>query len=360
VPLYHLIRPLLFRLDAERAHALSLAMWRRVGASAGLSAAARRAFAPRAGRPVEVAGLSFPHAVGLAAGYDKDGVAIAGLAAAGFGHIEVGTVTPRPQSGNPRPRVFRLAADRSLINRLGFPSAGAEAVAARLAAARIGPSVVGVNLGKNKDTPLADAAADYELGLDKLGPHADYVAVNVSSPNTPGLRELERRERLEPLLVRLVRRRDEIVRRRERALPLFVKLSPDLDDGALGEALSAIAAAPADGLIATNTTLARPALESPRSSEPGGLSGAALTARSAAFAEAVHRRTGGRLPLVASGGIMRPTDARARLAAGARLVQLYTGLVYEGFGLLRRTADLIAVPETGVRETSPNPAFRDS
>jgi len=339
LPLYRLIRPILFRFDPERAHALSLALWRGIGSSDALSAAAARALAPRNPRPVELLGLRFPHRVGLAAGYDKDGIAWRGLAAAGFGHVEVGTVTPRPQPGNPRPRVFRLAGDRSLINRLGFPSAGARRVSPLLETRRSNAAVLGVNLGKNKDTPLERAVFDYEDGMDRLGPVADYLVVNVSSPNTPGLRELERRDKLEPLLARLVARRDEIAGRAERVLPLLVKLSPDLDDTALDEALAAVEATSVDGLIATNTTLDRPELRSRRRDEPGGLSGAALAARSTAFVRAVHRRTGGRLPIVASGGVMGPADARAKLEAGASLVQLYTGLVYEGFGLLRRIAD---------------------
>jgi dihydroorotate dehydrogenase len=344
LPLYRLIRPILFRFDAERAHALSLAMWERVGASPALASAAARALAPRSALPVEVAGLRFPNGIGLAAGYDKDGIGVRGLAAAGFGHVEVGTVTPRPQPGNPRPRVFRLVHDRSLVNRLGFPSAGVEAVAPRLATRPAGPAVIGANLGKNKDTPLADAARDYEAALDRLGPLADYVAINVSSPNTPELRDLQRRERLEPLLAALARRRDGIARRRGRPLPLFVKLSPDLDDVALDDALAAALAAPVDGAIATNTTVTRRGLRSPARDEAGGLSGAALTSMSTAFVAAVRRKTGPGFPILASGGVMDVADARAKLDAGASVVQLYTGLVYEGFGLLRRVADAISAP----------------
>ncbi len=333
---YGFLRTILFRLEPERAHALSLALLRVVGALPPLRWAVSGRLAPRAGRPVEAFGLRFSNAVGLAAGYDKDGLAWRGLAALGFGHVELGTVTPLPQPGNPRPRLFRLAAERSLINRLGFPSRGADFVARRLAGRGPGGPVVGVNLGKQRGTPLERAADDYAALMDRFAPLADYLAVNVSSPNTPGLRRLQEREWLAPLLSRLTGRRAELSARLGRPVPLLLKLSPDLAEAELDSLVETIAAAGVDGVIATNTTTSRAGLADPTGSEPGGLSGAALAERSTRFVGAVSRRAGGRFAIVACGGVMGPEDARAKLAAGAALVQVYTGLVFEGPGLVRR------------------------
>jgi dihydroorotate dehydrogenase len=334
--IYRTLRPILFRLDPEAAHTLSLGLMRFVGALPPVGWVLRRSFAVDAARPVEAFGLRFPNAVGLAAGYDKDAVAWRGLARLGFGHVEIGTVTPRPQPGNPRPRVFRLASERSLINRLGFPSRGADYVARRLQGRPPAAPIVGVNLGKQRETPLERAADDYESLMERFAPLADYLAVNVSSPNTPELRQLQQREWLEPLLERLVRRRvslgDEIGRR----VPLLLKLSPDLTDSELDEALAVMVAAGIDGVIATNTTTSREGLSSPWRGEAGGLSGAALRERSTRLVRAITERTGGSLPVVACGGVMGPTSAREKLDAGASLVQLYTGLIYEGPSLAKR------------------------
>ena len=259
MPLYPLLRPLLFRLEPERAHALSLLALELMGAVPPLRAMQRR-LTPRVEDPVEALGLRFANRVGLAAGYDKDARALHGLAALGFGHLEVGTVTPRPQAGNPRPRVFRLVEDRSVINRLGFPSQGAPRVAARLRRRPAGV-VVGVNLGKQRETPVEGALGDYLELLDTFAPLADYLTVNVSSPNTPGLRRLQSGEELAKLLAPLVRRRDELASAPAAAgapaprPPLLVKLSPDLAAEDLDEAVDAALAAGIDGFIATNTTL---------------------------------------------------------------------------------------------------------
>jgi len=339
---YQALRPALFGLDPERAHALSIRAMRAVGASSALRATVTRTFRPARARPVHALGLTFPNPVGLAAGYDKDGEAWRGLACLGFGHVEVGTVTPEPQPGNPRPRVFRLVEDRSVINRMGFPGRGAAWVAERLRRGTRDGVVLGVNIGKQKTTPLEEAVHDYEELIDVFAPLADYLAVNISSPNTPGLRRLQERGFLEGLLAALTSRRAEVCARIGRNVPLLVKLAPDLDDPQLDAALEALLAAGMDGVIATNTTLARDGLHSPLAREEGGLSGAGLTARAAAMVASIARRCGDRLPIVAVGGIMSPEDARARLDAGAVLVQLYTGLVYEGPDLVRRVVEALA------------------
>ncbi|MCC6621415.1 MAG: quinone-dependent dihydroorotate dehydrogenase [Deltaproteobacteria bacterium] len=327
--IYDLIRPLLFRLDPEDAHRLVLQGLRALGALPPIAALVRGLMTPRA-TPVEVAGLRFPSPLGLAAGWDKDGLAIDGLHALGFGHVEVGTVTPRPQSGNPRPRVFRLVEDEALINRMGFPSRGEDHLADRLLARRArrahGP-VVGVNLGKNKATPNELAAADYVRLVTRFESLADYLVVNVSSPNTQGLRDLQERRALEELLAAVVAARGPA------RTPLFVKLAPDLDEPALDRAIEAAVRARIDGIVATNTTLARDGLRSASAVEAGGLSGAPLSARATAMVRAIARKTS--LPIIASGGVMQPDDVVARLDAGASLVQVWTGFVYRGPGVVR-------------------------
>jgi dihydroorotate dehydrogenase len=337
--LYPLLRPLLFRLDPERAHALSLVALQVMGSVPPLRAA-QRLVTPRVEDPVEALGLRFPNRVGLAAGYDKDARALFGLAALGFGHLEIGTVTPRPQAGNPRPRLFRLVEDRSVINRLGFPSRGAAYVAARLGRRPTGV-VVGVNVGKQRETPVDGALDDYLHLLETFAPLADYLTVNVSSPNTPGLRRLESGEELARLLAPLLRRRDELAvvgpvpRRRT---PLLVKLSPDLAADDLDAAVDAALGAGVDGIVATNTTLSRSGARSPLAGEGGGLSGALLAERSTAALARVAERVRGRALVVGAGGVMGAEEGRAKRAAGAELVQLYSGLVYRGPGLVGETA----------------------
>lgn len=333
--IYPFFRSLLFRLPPETAHGLTLRLLRLVGALPPLSAAVRRLLGTHdlPSVPVRAFGLTFSNPVGLAAGYDKDALAWRGLAALGFGHIEVGTVTLRPQPGNPKPRLFRLPEQQALLNRLGFPSRGAAFVAQRLRGPRPPGLILGVNLGRNKTTPNERAVEDYLALARTFAPLADYLVVNVSSPNTEGLRRLQARAALEGLLLPLVRALQDLGDRaappRSRP-PLLVKLAPDLDDAALDDALDVLLQAGVDGVIATNTTISREGLPARWQRERGGLSGAPLRARSTAMIRAIHQRTSGRLPIIGVGGVLRPEDALEKREAGATLVQVYTGLVYYG------------------------------
>jgi len=331
--MYARLRPWLFRLDAERAHAGTLRLLQAAAAIGAGRAALRRAFADKIPeRPVELLGLRFRNPVGLASGYDKDARCLTGLACLGFGHIEFGTVTVEPQAGNPRPRLFRLPEDQALINRMGFPNPGLARMRERLSQGRTPPGVVvGVSIGKGKETPLDEAERDYVQLWRGLASLVDYVAVNVSSPNTLGLRDLQARAYLERLLTALGAARAEGKRR----VPLLVKLAPDLEPRELQEALEVIRGTGTDGVIAVNTTLARPALRSPEAGEAGGLSGRPLFGKALSVVEMIVRRTQGGLPVIAVGGIDGPEAAGRMLAAGASLVQVYTGLVYHGPGLVR-------------------------
>jgi dihydroorotate dehydrogenase len=351
-----IFRPLLFHLDPERVHELTLSALRFTSAFPPLRWFVQHQFAAHSqkrikadllgagmeggdSRAVEVFGLRFPNPVGLAAGYDKDGVAWQGLATLGFGHIEIGSVTPRPQAGNPRPRIFRIPKEKAVINRMGFPGKGADFVVKQLSSVSRHPFpvILGINIGKNKDTPNEEAARDYVYLLEKFYPYADYFAVNVSSPNTVGLRCLQAREYLEDLLKRLNVHRSTFNIHR----PILVKLAPDLTDAELDDALAAITRSGMDGVIATNTTISREGLRSPVGQETGGLSGAPLTERSREVVSKIYNRIGDGLPIIGVGGIMSPADARAMLDAGARLIQLYTGLVYAGPGLVKRIIDAL-------------------
>ena len=341
--MYSYLRPLLFKLDPESAHHLTLQMIR-LGAYQPLNFILRAIYTPP-GKPVEAFGLHFLNPVGLAAGYDKDGFAWRGLATLGFGHIEIGTVTPRAQPGNPKPRVFRLVEDRAVINRMGFPGLGAEYVAKKLRGGlgsntgRLCKSrgvIVGVNLGKNKDTPLENAADDYITLMRQFTPLADYLAINVSSPNTEGLRRLQGREMLSRLLGAIAKEREAIAAGGGGQAPILVKLAPDLSDEELDDALEVIERTGMNGVIATNTTLGRSGLRSNWREETGGLSGDPLRARSETVLRSVLKKLDGRLPVVSAGGIMGPDDARERLDIGATLVQVYTGLVYAGPGLVKQ------------------------
>lgn len=334
--LYELLKPLIFKLDPEEAHRLSVQAMQIAGAVPPLYRALSRLFDSGVMRPVETLGLRFAHPVGLAAGYDKDGLAWRGLTALGFGHIEVGTITRQAQAGNPTPRVFRLVEDRAVINRLGFPGHGEDAVAKRLRGARESGCIIGANLGKNKDTPNATAYRDYVELVHRFAPLAHYLVVNVSSPNTVGLRRLQAKDALEHLLGHLSSARDDVAESLGRPVPLLLKLAPDLDDGELDDALDALLSAGLDGVIATNTTLDREGLKSAHIGEAGGLSGAPLEAMSTAMIGKIAERTRGELPIIGVGGVFTADDVQRKLDAGATLVQLYTGMIYEGPGIVKR------------------------
>jgi dihydroorotate dehydrogenase len=331
---YPFFRSILFKMDPETAHGLTLNLVRLAG-SFFPSRWLLQAMYAAPEKPVEVFGLKFKNPVGLAAGYDKDGVAIRGLSTLGFGHLEIGTITPRPQPGNPKQRVFRLVEDGAVINRMGFPGKGAEFTAHHIRSVTHRPwsTLLGLNLGKNKDTPLENAADDYITLMRCFMPLADYLAINISSPNTVGLRRLQGREMLAGLLGAIARERVTCNVQR----PILVKLAPDMSDDELDDALDVILGTGMDGVIATNTTLGRPGLVSRYQGESGGLSGCPLTSRSEAVLEKVVKRLDGRLPVVSVGGIMSPEDAKRRLDKGAALVQLYTGLIYAGPGLVQKT-----------------------
>jgi dihydroorotate dehydrogenase len=341
-----LLRPLLFKLPPETAHELALhALTLGLGAGAVRAAAARR-YGREAFGEIRRFGLSFRNPVGLAAGFDKNGVAARELAALGFGFVEVGTVTNLPQPGNPRPRLFRLPLDRALINRQGFNNEGAAALARRLEKGKP-DCVLGVNIGKSRAVPLEEATADYLASFELVRPHADYVAVNVSSPNTPGLRELQRADLLAALLGELQRRNRELAARDARLpVPLLVKVAPDLGAGELELIVDVARRAEVAGIIATNTTTGREGLRTPRGQVAafgeGGLSGAPLRRRSTEVVAALRRLTRGALVIVGVGGVFTAEDAWEKICAGAGLVQLYTGFVYEGFGVVRRINEGLA------------------
>lgn len=330
--MYKLIRPLLFKLPTETTHHLTLQALQ-LAAIPPISWGLTQIFSAPA-RPVRAFGLTFKNPVGLAAGYDKDGVAIKGLCALGFGHLEIGTVTPRPQPGNPQPRLFRLVEDEGIINRLGFPGKGADFLAKQLIT-RPGGVILGVNLGKNKDTPLENASDDYIALLRRFTPLADYLTINISSPNTVGLRRLQGREMLESLLGAIARERENMSLERAGHTPVLVKLAPDLSDDELDDAVGVILDTHMDGIIATNTTLSREGLKSARRVEAGGLSGKPLTALSDLVLSKVVKRVNGKVPVVGVGGITSADDAKRKLDLGATLVQIYSGMVYAGPGLVK-------------------------
>ncbi|UCF59901.1 MAG: quinone-dependent dihydroorotate dehydrogenase [Anaerolineaceae bacterium] len=334
---YESIQPLLFKLDPERAHQLTLRILELAGSLPPIRAWMRRVFSlEKPDLHVHAFGLDFPNPVGMAAGYDKDGRAFHGLACLGFGHLELGTVTPHSQVGNPRPRIFRLPQDEALINRMGFPNAGCAELLQRIQRRGRPPGVVlGVNIGKGTDTPLDEASDDYLILLRTFYTVADYLVVNISSPNTIGLRRLQAREYLEELLEALSSARSELEVAERRSVPILVKLSPDLNDDELEDAVGVVQGTGMDGIIATNTTVDRSGLSSPFRDETGGLSGNPLRERSTEMVRHIHKLTGGELPIVGVGGIFSAEDAREKLEAGATLIQVYTGLVYRGPGLVR-------------------------
>lgn len=322
--LYSLIRPALFRIDAEKAHGLALAAlklgaWRKPPA-----------FPPALA--TQVAGIAFPNPLGMAAGFDKDGEVPDALLGLGFGFAEVGSITPLPQAGNPQPRLFRLVEDRAVINRMGFNNGGAQAAAYRLGA-RVGrPGIVGINIGANKDS--ANRVADYAVMARLMAPLASYLAVNISSPNTPGLRALQDESALTGLLDAVIEARDGACAEAQRP-PVFLKVAPDLEPADI-DAIARIAIDKKLGaLIVSNTTISRPPLASPHAGETGGLSGAPLRDLAQQRLRDFRKATGGVMPLVGVGGIATPQDAWARIRAGASLVQLYSAMVYEGPGIAR-------------------------
>jgi dihydroorotate dehydrogenase len=336
---YPIIRRALFALEPEAAHQVTLQALRssgvlcafgapRVNPASGKGSAASQA--------VSLMGLRFANAVGMAAGFDKDAVAVRGLLRLGFGFVEVGTVTPRPQPGQNRPRIFRLETAEALINRLGFPSEGADAVRARLAGQHF-PGIVGVNIGKNGDTPNDRAIDDYLAAFRKLADVADYVAVNVSSPNTKGLRALQSRDQLEPILSALMDERSKLTPA-GRPLPILVKISPDLQTAEIEDLAKLLLSLPVDGVIATNTTITRMGIAHRSVAEAGGLSGAPLFELARTVVAQLRNLLGPAFPIIAVGGINSPERALAMRAAGANLVQMYTGLVYRGPALVTQCA----------------------
>ena len=332
-----LVKPLLFQLDAERAHHVVFDNLRRAARLPGTKALLRQLYNfQHPGLAREVFGLRFPNPVGLAAGFDKNAVLTDEMATLGFGFVEIGTVTPRPQPGNPAPRLFRLPQDEALVNRMGFNNDGAAAVAARLAGRRNRQLIIGGNIGKNKDTPNERAADDYVACFEALAEVVDYFVVNVSSPNTPGLRELQEKKPLIDLLQQVQ------ARNLARAVPrpLLLKIAPDLTDAQLDDILEIARETQLSGLVATNTTISRANLTSDEtyvtSLGAGGLSGRPLRARATEVIRYLHQKSDGGLPIIGSGGIHSAADALEKIAAGAALVQLYTGFIYEGPALVSR------------------------
>ena len=329
---YPLARHLLFRLDAERAHHWSLTGLRsaeRFGILEGLAGGLPEA------QPVECMGLTFPNPVGLAAGLDKEGNAIDAFGRLGFGFVEIGTITPRPQAGNDKPRLFRLPEREAIINRMGFNNPGIEEGIRNVRQARTFTGVIGVNIGKNKTTPNEDAIDDYLTCLRGAWPVADYIAVNLSSPNTPGLRDLQAADSAAALLERIQKERTVLAQESGRSVPLALKVAPDLTEDEISALSRVFLDQGLDALIATNTTIGRDAVaDHPLHSEAGGLSGAPLTDRSTEVIAAFHAELNDKIPIIGVGGILSAEDAHAKLAAGAKLLQLYTGFIYRGPDLI--------------------------
>lgn len=335
--MYPLVRPLLFRLDPETAHHVTLE-------SLQLAQRMRIPVAPKpAAQPVEVMGLTFPNPVGLAAGLDKNGEYIDALAALGFGFLEIGTVTPRPQPGNPKPRLFRLPAAHAIINRMGFNNQGTDYLLEQIKTARY-RGILGINIGKNATTPIEKAADDYQTALTAVYPYASYVTINISSPNTQQLRHLQTGEAIGQLLSLLKATQTRLADQHGRYVPLAIKIAPDLDDDALQHLADEVCRHRMDAIIATNTTLTRNGIDGlPHAQETGGLSGAPLTSLSTQIIRKLAQHLAGELPIIGAGGILSAHDAREKQIAGARLIQLYTGLIYRGPGLVKECADALSI-----------------
>lgn len=352
--MYRMAKSVLFRLDPETAHHLTIRMLSAAGKVPGALPALRGMYGVPRYKELEtnIFGMTYPHPIGLAAGLDKNGAAAEAFAAVGFGFVEVGTVTPKGQPGNEQPRLYRLKEHEALINRMGFNNDGAEAMASRLARCRL-PVPLWINIGKNKTTPNELAFEDYVANLRILYDYGGVFVVNVSSPNTPGLRSLQQGDDMRSLLQAVTDARDQLVEAGGKPRkPILVKIAPDLTDEQLADTVAAVSASGVDGLVATNTTLSRDDVSTHRhAGEAGGLSGKPLRERSTAVIKDVYRHTEGRLPIVGSGGIFTSDDAYEKILAGASLVQLYTALIYEGPGVIRRVAE-------GIRERLRRDGFR--
>jgi dihydroorotate dehydrogenase len=336
--MYSLFRNALFCLDPEVSHELSLDM---LGAAERLKLMTM--FAPAvAYNPVEVMGLRFPNPVGLAAGLDKNGDYFNALGALGFGFVEIGTVTPKPQPGNPQPRLFRIPEREAIINRMGFNNKGVDHLVTQVTKRRY-QGILGINIGKNATTPVENAADDYLIGMRKVYAHADYITVNVSSPNTPGLRDLQFGDSLNRLLETLKQEQLSLQKEYLRYVPVAVKIAPDMDDNAIAQVAAALMEQGMDGVIATNTTIGREGVEGfPHSDEAGGLSGLPVREKSTRVIAALHSHVGSKLPIIGVGGISDGDSAVAKIKAGASLVQVYSGFIYRGPAVIAETAKAIA------------------
>lgn len=339
---YSLVRPLLFSLNPETAHNVTLPLLRSI-AHTGIA----QLFSKKITDTRVVMGLPFPNAVGLAAGMDKDGAYIDGLAALGFGYIEVGTVTPRAQPGNPKPRMFRLPQAHALINRMGFNNGGVDAFVRNVQASRYyqeRQGILGLNIGKNADTPIERATEDYLACFDKVYPYASYITVNISSPNTKNLRQLQQSAELDSLLSQLKTSQTRLADQHSRYVPVVLKIAPDLDQEQISTIADALRRHRIDGVIATNTTITRDAVQGlPHAEEAGGLSGAPVLALSNKVIRSLHHALGNEIPIIGAGGILSANDAKSKMDAGACLVQLYTGLIYRGPTLISECAKAIAM-----------------
>jgi dihydroorotate dehydrogenase len=328
--LYPLLRPALFTLDPETAHDVTLKLLKTVYIS-GLS---KLVYPAPINKTVKIMGLEFKNPVGLAAGLDKNGDYIDALAALGFGFIEIGTVTPRPQPGNPKPRLFRLPEHRAIINRMGFNNKGIDHLLAQVNRSQY-PGVIGINIGKNFDTPIERAAEDYLIGLRKAYTAASYITINISSPNTKDLRQLQQGEDIKNLIAALKEEQLKLRQQYEKYTPLVLKIAPDLNDDEIAHIAGLLLQFEIDGVIATNTTIARDCIaDHPLAGEAGGLSGAPVKDKATAVVKGLANELGGQIPIIAAGGIMSAEDAQEKLTAGASLIQIYSGLIYQGPQLL--------------------------
>lgn len=335
---YRIMRDLMFRLDAEKAHHLGLVGldWLEITGASWLMTRKMKM------KPVRVMGLTFPNAVGLAAGLDKNGDHIEAMSALGFGFVEIGTVTPRPQPGNPKPRLFRIPEAQGIINRMGFNNLGVDHLIQQVQAADT-KTLIGINIGKNFDTPVEKAVDDYLIGLNKVYPHADYVTINISSPNTPGLRTLQFGESLDSLLSALKNAQADLAEQHKKYVPMAVKVAPDLSNDEVSQLAQAFNKHKIDAVIATNTTMDRDAVAGLQNAdEAGGLSGAPVFEKSTEIVRLFREALDDDLPIIAAGGIMSAQQALAKLDAGASLVQIYSGLIYQGPTLIREVIQSIS------------------